>query len=232
MSNSNFNHVYVNLAGRVFGRLTVIRDLPKVKGKGRRAECVCICGTVKSIAKGHLTGGKITSCGCAQTEAARKVRQRHNMSRTAEYAAWRAMWTRTTNPASASFPRYQSRRPPEIWRDFEVFYAELGARPGPGYSLDRVDNEKPYGPGNCRWATRREQNCNTGRNIRVDVFGKSVVLKEACAILQADYKLVYSTIRVKGIPAQTVVQALIEAHQPTHFESNLGVQNGNENIVD
>lgn len=82
-----------------------------------------------------------------------------------EYDAWKNMWQRCTNPNNPAYIEYKSRRPPEEWRDFKVFFEHVGSRPSPKHSLDRIKNELPYGPGNVRWATKKVQANNTSRTI-------------------------------------------------------------------
>lgn len=113
------------------------------------------------------------------------------MSDSPEYRIWHDMWRRCTNPKNNGYERYKCRTPPEVWRDFSVFYAELGPRPSQGHSLDRIDNSKPYGPGNCRWATQVAQCRNKVNNVMVIHAGEKKCLKAACE----DAGISYSKIR-------------------------------------
>jgi len=94
------------------------------------------------------------------------------------------MRQRCTNPNDASYPNYGGRGifVCERWLDFENFLADMGERPE-GMSLDRVDNDGPYSPANCRWATRTEQSRNTRRNRYVEVKGKRMLLADAARLL-------------------------------------------------
>ena len=81
---------------------------------------------------------------------------------TKEYRAWSAMWTRTTNAKHRHFDRYGGRGIVvcEAWKDFAVFLADVGPSPSPKHSIDRVDVDGNYEPGNVRWATEAEQQRN------------------------------------------------------------------------
>lgn len=87
----------------------------------------------------------------------------HRMSNTPEWRAWRAMRARCYSPTHQVYDRYGGRgiRVCKRWRNsFENFFEDMGARPSPTHSLDRIDNEKGYTPSNCRWATEVNQQRN------------------------------------------------------------------------
>lgn len=96
----------------------------------------------------------------------------HGMTKTPEYQAWRLMRYRCNSPRMANYRWYGERGIAvcDLWQSsFESFYADMGPRPGPEYSLDRIDNDGNYEPGNCRWATRSEQSSNR-RTTRLIAF--------------------------------------------------------------
>ena len=100
--------------------------------------------------------------------------QTHGMSGSRTYRIWDGMIQRTTNPNSAIAPHYIGRGIGvcDSWRDFSNFLADMGVAPL-GLTLERVDNEKGYSPGNCKWATPKEQANNTRRNKNITAFGKT-----------------------------------------------------------
>lgn len=87
------------------------------------------------------------------------------------------MQQRCDNPNNLKYADYGGRGIGvcDRWRDFENFLADMGERP-PGTSLDRIDNDRGYAPGNCRWATRRDQMANQRRSFRVSYGGEEMCL--------------------------------------------------------
>lgn len=146
-------------AGSVFGRLTVIGRADGYTGKGAFYRCLCECGAKKDAAGYSLRAGKVRSCGCLQRES----RVHHGASYTVEYQAWRGMKRRCYNPSSPGYDSWGGRGIAvcDRWKNsFESFLADMGERPGEGYSLDRIDVDGNYEPGNCRWATAATQSRN------------------------------------------------------------------------
>ena len=179
---------FIDLTGKVFGRLTVLSMAVKKDSKGpTRWLCVCECGGTATTTPTSLTQGKTKSCGCLMREGVAERNRSHGMRNTPEYHAWSAMWQRCTSATHKAYKRYKDRAPPPEWRSFETFLKELGARPGKGYSLDRIDNNKPYGPGNCRWSTVTEQNRNKSNNVIVVTAQGEVCMSEACEMYGIDY---------------------------------------------
>lgn len=103
----------------------------------------------------------------------------HGKSRTKIYQIWLAMRQRCYHLTNKQYKYYGGRgiKVCDKWKKFENFFADMGERPE-GLSLDRIDNNGNYCPENCRWATRKEQSRNTGRNIRITLNGKTKVLKD------------------------------------------------------
>jgi hypothetical protein len=152
-----------------YGRLVVLREVPERYMDGKRQFlCRCDCGVELTVVGGSLQAGLSRSCGCLRNElaAARgRASTRHGhyagdvASRT--YASWRGMHKRCKDPNNASYANYGERGIVvcERWASFENFLADMGERPE-GLTLDRIDNDANYEPGNCRWATPTEQSRN------------------------------------------------------------------------
>lgn len=177
---------YLDLTNRRFARLIVVK-LDRLSGIGKRRRaywnCRCDCGNEKSIRTDGLTSGVIQSCGCLgierRTAASALITVTHGMTRgkrgsncrPAEYRAWSAMKNRCRNPNTARYEDWGGRGITvcDRWRDsFVNFYADLGPRPGPGYSIDRIKNDGNYEPGNCRWADPKTQRANRRDSAQVE----------------------------------------------------------------
>jgi hypothetical protein len=161
------------LSGQRFMNLVVMSRVENTPAGKVRFRCKCDCGNIREVVGSQLKNGSTKSCGCLQPSLASAASTTHGRSKTSAYRAWAAMWSRCTNVNTPGFKKYQFRTPPKEWESFEVFYAEVGDPPGRGYSLDRTDNSKPYGPGNVRWATRLEQNQNQSSNVNITLEGKT-----------------------------------------------------------
>ena len=162
------------LTGKKFNRLTVINEAYK-KGKDYYWDCICDCGTKRIVHGGNLYKGLSKSCGCYKKELT------HGMSRTPENQAWRDMLDRCRNPKNKWFPRYGERgiKVCKRWHKFENFYKDMGKRPK-GLTLERIDNDGNYEPGNCEYATRSKQQRNRGlqKNNKTGISGISVDKKD------------------------------------------------------
>ena len=167
-----------DFTGRTFGRLTVIKNMPK-SGFQPRVLCRCSCGTEKVFRLHNLRHGETKSCGCLQTELLRAPRK-HGLTGSPVYHTWGNLLNRCGNPNNNAYAYYGGRGITvcDRWRDFSNFYADMGPKPSPAHSLGRIDNDGDYEPSNCRWATQSEQTRNRSDNHWLTVNGETLCLAD------------------------------------------------------
>jgi hypothetical protein len=148
-----------DLTGQRFGRWTVLVLHPE---RYRRYHvlwrCRCDCGAERVVRADHLGQGTSRSCGCLCREICQKRLTTHGLYYSRAHRIWAGMLARCRNPNLRAYCWYGERGITvcEDWHSFENFYADMGDPP-PGLTLDRVNNDGNYEPGNCRWTTRTEQ---------------------------------------------------------------------------
>jgi hypothetical protein len=128
-----------------------------------------------------LRRGDSTSCGCRSATLNAAAHSTHGMRSAPEYWAWAAMKGRCLNQNNPARSYYLDRGItvcPEWLDSFEQFYADMGPRPSPRHSIDRIDNDRGYAPQNCRWALPREQNLNKRTNFRLTHDGLTLCVTE------------------------------------------------------
>jgi len=166
-----------NLSKRTFGRLKVLGYA------GKSAWWVkCKCGIIKTVTSGRLIDGCTRSCGCFNSKASSKRRLKHGKSSNLLYVTWQNMISRCYNKEAKNYPNYGKRgikvcfRWKHPIRGFKRFLKDMGSKPTPKHSLDRINNNGNYEPNNCRWATSKQQCNNTRWNKIIKWKNKSYTL--------------------------------------------------------
>lgn len=201
----------INLTGQKFNRLTVIARAGVLYGEVAWL-CLCECGSRKIIGGREIRSGRVQSCGCLIQDVSFQIgmaNRTHGLTATSEWKSWRSMRDRCQDLTNF---RYGGRgiQVCEEWRnDFEAFYRYMGPKPGPGYSLDRINNDGNYEPGNVRWATAKEQANNRGR-------GHSY--KEFATLLKERDGLATEVLRLKKIIGDINQEESLRANDPVQRE--------------
>ena len=158
----------LDLAGSRFGRLTPVGcQRARFGSAGHRAKwiCRCDCGEYTAAFSSSLVTGNTRSCGCLRSDltAARNVASAtHDDSSSPEYRTWVELRRRCSEPHRHNYKYYGARGITfsRRWLTYENFLADMGRKPSARHSIDRIDNDGNYEPGNCRWATPSEQRRN------------------------------------------------------------------------
>lgn len=199
--------------GAKYGKWEVIGSRVVIKNS-RHYPCRCECGTEKIVHASSLASGKTVSCGCYNSQVTSERNFKHGATSrdewTPEYTAWKNLKGRVGNPKTPLFHRYGGRGIEVCsgWKgSFSSFLADIGERPTPESSVDRIDNNGHYSCGhcsqclsngwiaNCRWATRIEQGRNRGNNRHLERDGEVLVLAEWCEKLGKPFWQVLKLLR-------------------------------------
>lgn len=167
--------------------LEVIQDLGTSASRASIVLVRCDCGTEKVMRVCEVYGGRTKSCGCWKRKRMGNLNLRHGEARvdgaasTPEWRAWSAMISRCEATTWRDYANYGGRgiRVCDRWRgSFEAFIEDMGRRPSPGHSLDRIDVNGNYEPDNCRWATLEQQANNKRNSAFITAFGKTLTVAQ------------------------------------------------------
>lgn len=214
-----FDHRILDLTGTRFGKLIVIGFAGRSSRDLVMWRCLCDCGNETVASSNSLRNSversKKRSCGCLGPEVTRDRSVTHGMTHSITYASWRSMINRCTCPNATGYERWGGRGITvcQQWRDsFQSFVSDMGVRPGKSYSIDRYpDYDGNYEPGNCRWATRKEQannrrQCTRKFRITLSHNGESLTMHEWAAKLGLSVQTIYGR-RWKRLPIEKVLAA-------------------------
>ena len=164
--------------GDRFERWTVVREAVRGKSGHRHQWVRCDCGVERSVPCRALRAGRSKGCGCERLEVVTARATKHGKHKSPEYTAWRNIMNRCLNPNHPQFKDWGGRGITVVdeWRGlggFERFFEHVGERPSDGHSIDRIDNDGDYRPGNVRWSTRSEQGRNKSNNRMLTHDGRT-----------------------------------------------------------
>lgn len=200
----------IDLTGKTFNFLTVIQEAAKSNSGKRRWLCRCVCGTEKIVHGYAITSEETKSCGCKRNELQIAAQGTHLMSKSNIYSVWVAMKSRCINQNDKNYRWYGGRGISicDRWSEsFSSFIEDMGPRPT-GHSIERIDNNGPYEPSNCRWASREEQARNRSNTKFLSIGGEKKPLAELADI----HGLTYETVYQRKLRGASDEQALSHQH--------------------
>lgn len=193
-----------DLIGQRFSRLLVVEHAHSINYR-HSWSCRCDCGKTVVALGSNLRTGKTRSCGCLM----KGCNSTHGLSRLPEYAVWSTMIQRCTNKNNKRYHCYGGRGISvcEKWRTFHEFFEDMGPRPSKNHSIDRINNDGNYEPGNVRWATGVEQANNKRFNNVFSIEGRIDTLANWARLLNAaPYSLVWQRVK-NGMDVRIALQA-------------------------
>lgn len=170
-----------DVTGQRFGKWTANRRSQTKLYKNHVAyECRCDCGTERLVSVNLLLKGYTASCGCTNITATKLANTKHGLWKHRLHGTWRSMKERCYNPNQVNYHRYGGRGITvcERWHKVENFIADNEHLALPGTSLDRIKNDLPYGPDNCKWSTPLEQANNRQDNVTLEFRGRTQTISE------------------------------------------------------
>jgi len=186
----------VDLTGKRFGSYVVISEAEK-QNRQSRWNCLCDCGTTKTVFGSSLVSGGTVSCGCHRIKIHTTHGQTKNHQQSTSYRSWYKMILRCTHKKDTNYHRYGGRGITicDKWLKFEGFYEDMGDCQEK-MSLDRINVNGNYEPNNCRWATFKEQQNNRRDNYFIEFNGLRKTLSEWSDYTGINYVTIQSRIKL------------------------------------
>ncbi len=176
---------YSELVGKKLHRLTVLKWLPPDASYNQsRFVCECDCGKKDYVVRAaYVRNSAVKSCGCQKKKAGIGPTNNltHGKTYTPEYRIWSSMISRCYNKKEKSYADYGARGVVlcQEWREsFDRFYADMGPRPSPRHTIERIDPKGNYESSNCKWIPRAEQNTNKTNNVFIEFRGQKKTVAE------------------------------------------------------
>lgn len=190
-----------NLIGKRIGKLVVVGVHPQRQCGHRVLVCKCDCGRDYLCPSTRFSRGKAQQCPeCSVAARTIHGHARNQTVKSKTWSSWASMKQRCSNSNSNRFERYGGRGITycERWEKFANFLEDMGLRPT-GTTLDRIDNNRGYEPGNCRWATPKQQSENCERTKWVHVDGKRINLLDASKLLGKSWTSLFYALSQNGL---------------------------------
>lgn len=183
----------LDLTGQRFGRLVAVQPVP-TPSKQRMWEFICDCGNTVirpgHRVRSHFLKGKMQSCGCHRSKS-------RGMYKHPVYQVYLNMLKRCYDPTHRQWENYGARGITvcDSWRrSFNNFWDDMKHTYQRGLSLDRLDNDGPYAPENCRWATWSTQANNKRNNVRIKTPTGDLSVKQAAELAGVKPATIYARV--------------------------------------
>lgn len=216
---------FIDLTGKRFGQLTVIKKIGSDKRKNVVWLCICDCGKETIRTTTRLKTGYTKSCGCLCVQKLLERNTKHNMTHTRLYKIYKGLIQRCYSPSNPAYENYGNRgiKISEEWLDKEkgfINFYNWAMQNGykDNLSIDRINNNGNYEPDNCRWATEKEQSNNRRTNHYITYNGETHTLKEWSEILNVSYSMLSHRFQRKW-----------DIEKALFFPSRKELYNGNNN---
>ena len=216
---------FKDLTGKRFGNLTVIC----YAGHRRYTtlwQCRCDCGTVRNYQAGNLVSGHSRGCSFCKGKRISKGRRRHGLTHTPIYNIWSAMKRRCLNPNVLEYKYYGAKGImvcPQWVGSFEQFLQDMGPRPTEDHSIDRIDNNGPYSPSNCRWATPKEQARNKSNSHKITVNGETKTIAEWAETIGISQDVISDRLR-RGDSGPRLFRTVRQIHAFHYQEQDVDIK--------
>jgi hypothetical protein len=204
---------HIDLVGQRFGRLVVIGEAGKINSR-KSYHCLCDCGGKKTATSSALRNDGTMSCGCLRAENNRRMAagRVNPLAKRGQliYKRWGSMKQRCTNPKNPFYKNYGARGifVCAEWLDsYDAFIRDMGLPPTEKHTLERIDNDGPYAPENCRWALRGEQLRNQRKTILIEIKGEKLAAVDWAKRTGIHYQKITKEFRVNGIDGATALVA-------------------------
>jgi len=188
----------INLTGRRFGRLKVLKQTEKDRRGNFPWLCLCDCGNQVTVLGYDLKRGRTKSCGCLRKEKTIQRSTKHNHARSGKitgiYRSWHHMKQRCTNPNDKNYKDYGGKGITvcKRWLRFKNFLKDMVKNWKPSLTIERKNNSKGYYRKNCKWVTKDQQNKNRRNSLYVPYEGKIWLFVELCKEYNMSREIVYA----------------------------------------